>query len=348
MNEISPKSLYLDLFTNTKTNEPIIYTSKYEYRTPSVFYKTIFTGQITENAKALWSDASRVNHIINKTPGYEKNFCNKFEILLHYNPQALDEIYNNWNVLLNSATINKNALKDYINNFCTSQHTETAFLSKLITSDLTELLTWLTIFSFLPNKAYKLYEINNSRTKTIKPPTFWETRPVYYDSASINDVFTRFHFPKNNDDITYNVDYYKLSQLTECIESNGYIVDLYSDATCIFPIEELCILSGAFKLIDIFAQGKHLEDFRTNMFDLLSIPEENISFYFSTFNTPITLSMIIGGDKMILPMRHLLQIIFESDRIFSFNIMGYLSRLTDISYSIKPINISYSNRILHK
>lgn len=348
MNDITPKNLYLDLFTNSETNEPIICTSQYEYRTPAVFYTTIFKGQIINNEQALWSDASRVNRIINKASGYEKKFWNKLEIMLHYNPQALDEIRNNWICLLDSATINKKELINYINKSFSTSRTETAFLFNLVTSELSELLTWLTIFSFLPDKTYRLYEIHKRRTKSIKPPTFWETRPVYYDPVAINDAFTRFNLSGDTDYVPSDIDYYRLSQLTKYIESREYIIDLYSDTTCIFPVEELCIMSGDFRLIDIFAQGKHLEDFRSNMFDLLSIPEENISFYFSTFNIPITLSMIIGGDKMILPMRHLLQIIFESDRIFSFNIMGYLSRLTDISYSLKPINISYNNSALHR
>lgn len=348
MDDITPKNLYLDIFTNSETNEPIIYTPQYEYRTPAVFYKAIFTGQIINNEQALWSDATRVNRVINKTPGYEKKFWSKLEIMLHYNPQIISEIRDNWILLLNSATINKKGLINYVNkNFSTSR-TETVFLHNLITNDLTELLTWLTIFSFLPDKSYRLYEIHKNRTKSIKPPTFWETRPVYYDCVAINDAFTRLNLSNNTDYTPSDIDYYRLSKLTKYIEDKEYIIDLYSDTTCIFPVEELCIMSGDFRLIDIFAQGKHLEDFRTNMFDLLSIPEENISFYFSTFNIPITLSMIIGGDKMVLPMRHLLQIIFESDRIFSFNIMGYLSRLTDISYSLKPINISYNSTALHR
>ncbi len=51
---------------------------------------------------------------------------------------------------------------------------------------------------------------------------------------------------------------------------------------------------------------------------------------------------IVGGAKTFLPMRHLIPIVFNTDRRFNFRVLGFVDKLNaPKTYVIKPICITY-------
>jgi hypothetical protein len=83
-----------------------------------------------------------------------------------------------------------------------------------------------------------------------------------------------------------------------------------------------------------------MKDFQDPM-ELLDVEEEKITFQFELQEGETRISMMLGGAKTFFPIRHLVQIIFGSDRIFDFRVLGFVDALRGENYTLKPISIVY-------
>ncbi len=166
----------------------------------------------------------------------------------------------------------------------------------------------------------------------------WNTRPFYLDSELINalspieTIDSRF---LDSVDISTR----QILQLESQALHNGKPISINTIKHNYAP-QKMIVVNGIFILRDLYANKKHLSDF-DDPFELINISEDSITFIFEGREQDTTCSMYLNGKKTFLPMRHLIPIIFQSDRVFHFQILGYIDRLTNFSYHLKPLSIIY-------
>lgn len=164
----------------------------------------------------------------------------------------------------------------------------------------------------------------------------WKSRPFYQDDGLISTLFYRMNYSDSvGYDDTIN------SMIVELLRqsySNGKAISLNKIPKN--TTNQLIVVKESFFLEDVFCNGKHLQDLNTP-YDLLEFDEERITMVFSGLNKSVETSMWLSGAKACMPMRHLVKILFESDRIFSFQVWGYFDRIRATKYNIKPLSVVY-------
>lgn len=164
----------------------------------------------------------------------------------------------------------------------------------------------------------------------------WQNRPFYQDDDMIKELYFRIFFGNVvQNDSTIN------SMIVDLLQksfSNGRIIPLQKLPQKV--TNELIVVKESFLLEDIIYEGKHLDDYKTP-FDLLDVNEEKMTMIFSGLNNEIHLSMWLSGSKACMPIRHLIKIIFESDRVFNFQVWGYFDKIKFNYYNIKPLSVVY-------
>lgn len=166
----------------------------------------------------------------------------------------------------------------------------------------------------------------------------WNTRPFYLDSELISSLS-----PINTVDSQFlddaEISTRQILQLESQALYNGKAISLNAIKNDFTP-QKMIVIKGIFILKDLYANRKHLSDF-DDPFELINIDEDSITFIFEGEEQDTTCSMYLNGKKTFLPIRHLIPIIFQSDRVFHFQILGYIDKLTNCSYHIKPLSIIY-------
>ncbi len=164
----------------------------------------------------------------------------------------------------------------------------------------------------------------------------WETRPFYQDEEYIDKIAKQHGvaIPEFVEDETV----YKTARLSEMSYEDGRVLSL--DEVIEAPPAELITIRGSFVLDDLFVDGKHLKDI-TDPFELLMYKEEEITLSMKSVGAVSEIRMLLGGQKAFFPMRHLIQIIACTDKVFYFQILGFADRIGESKYSMKPISIVY-------
>ncbi len=164
----------------------------------------------------------------------------------------------------------------------------------------------------------------------------WNMRPFYQDNNMISVLYYRRNF---GDSAGYDENIYSMiDTLMNQSYFGGRAVSLNK-----LPHDtsnKLIVFKDYFLMEDIIYEEKRLCDFN-NRYDLLGLDEEKITMAFRGLNESVETSMLLSGMKACMPMRHLVNIIFESDRIFHFQVWGFLDRLSANKYSIKPLSVEY-------
>lgn len=165
----------------------------------------------------------------------------------------------------------------------------------------------------------------------------WRTRPFYLDSEMITKMF----YQQGGQEPDYNTDLdtYMIIQLSKTAYNDGE--DIALDVLESVGNTKLVSIKGIFELVDLYASGKHISDFISPM-ELLDVDEEKITFVFNNCDEKVKIHMMLGGAKTFLPMRHLIPIVFNTDRRFNFRVLGFVDKLNaPKTYVIKPICITY-------
>lgn len=165
----------------------------------------------------------------------------------------------------------------------------------------------------------------------------WKTRPFYLD----REMITKLFYQEGGQEPDYNTDLdtYMIIQLSKKAYNTGEDVSLELLEKVVNT--RLVSIKDFFVLKDLYANGKHIEDFNSPM-ELLDIDEEKITFVFCNCHESVKIHMMLGGAKTFLPMRHLIPIVFNTDRKFNFRVLGFIDKLNNSkTYAIKPICITY-------
>ena len=164
----------------------------------------------------------------------------------------------------------------------------------------------------------------------------WKNRPFYQDEELISLVYFRNNF---GDSVGYDENItYMIAELLKQSYREGKTISLNK-----FPRDtsnKLIVIKEMFLLEDVFCEGKHLSDF-SEPYDLLGLDEEKITLVFAGLDKTVKTSMWLSGMKACMPMRHLVKIIFESNRIFHFQVWGYFDKIDVGQYYIKPLSVVY-------
>lgn len=181
---------------------------------------------------------------------------------------------------------------------------------------------------------------NNDNIKPVgeHASSLWRMRPFYMDEGMIKDLFNQNGWTLPEGDYDENI--YRLGQLEKNSYKNGKEIDLKGLNSV--PKNKLASFGGKFLLKDIYANKKHMKDFKDPL-ELLDVDEERITFFFTLKEGSIEVNMMLGAEKAFFPIRHLIPIIFESDKVFNFKILGFVDEIKKNNYSIKPVSIAYVN-----
>lgn len=165
----------------------------------------------------------------------------------------------------------------------------------------------------------------------------WSNRPFYLDSEMIPKLF--YQNGGQEPDYNTDLDTYMVIQLAKTAYNEGDNVDIKLLEKV--PKDRLVSIKDTFLLSDLYAAGKQMKDFKNPM-ELLNLDEEKITFIFENINDNIRIQMMLSGAKTFFPLRHLIPVIFNTDRKFKFRVLGFVDRLNKpLEYSIKPICITY-------
>lgn len=165
----------------------------------------------------------------------------------------------------------------------------------------------------------------------------WKQRPFYLDEEFIEKIYKLHgydsYFSLDSNPATYQI----LTLMKDSFQEGETItMEQLPDV----PANMLVTVKGKFRLTDLYASGKHLDAF-TDPLSLTDIDEEKVTFLFESTDPQNKITMYLSGKKTFFPMRHLIPIIFHSDRMFQFQILGFLDRMTTNSYHMKPLSIVY-------
>lgn len=170
--------------------------------------------------------------------------------------------------------------------------------------------------------------------------------PLYSDDNLLLPTYMAI-CEKSAEDVSFNDHInYKLicNSLTEKLGENHRIIDLSTSFDVEHLEDSLVLINGSFLLEDLYGEGHHLEDFRHDIFKLLDIDQSNCTFMFSLANeNSLSIKMFASGSKFNIRLAHLLQIVYESDRIFPLNIIGYSKAIKENTFSIKPLIIGFDD-----
>lgn len=164
----------------------------------------------------------------------------------------------------------------------------------------------------------------------------WKNRPFYQDDELISTLYYRNNISDSAGyDETVN---YMIVDLLKQSYFKGKPLSLNK-----LPRDtsnKLIVIKESFLLEDVFCEGKHLSDYNSP-YDLLELDEEKITMAFSGLNKTVKTSMWLSGMKACMPMRHLVKIVFESNRVFYFQVWGYFDQIDENNYYIKPLSVVY-------
>ena len=132
------------------------------------------------------------------------------------------------------------------------------------------------------------------------------------------------------------------------IRQDGQAINLGMKETVVSQ-DEVLLMQGEYVIEDVVVRGKKITDFQKDYFEILDIEKigGTISFYAKNTSRPIKFS--IGADRMRIRMRHLIDLITNTNRTFNFLVIGIVSCVTNNNHLIiKPCLIEFIKTIEEK
>ena len=368
---ITPAKLFNILFG--KSSIPILITDSPISNSASTFYRYILPQRLIQINPTLWDSSSRRSRLFNKRA--EKKYIEKMFYPICYEKQV-DVLIENCQYFLkkNNTTINFIALEIFINEIkssiikcqlkekkrqeqehpgmiCHSDEDLSCFLRYLedtpIQNNEAEILSILVLFSFMHERVESIILHYESNRTHVLEATSWMVMPFYSDDKLLLSAYMAIcgksvEDISPNDRINYNL---ICNSLTKKLGENNGIINLSASIDREHLDDSLVLISGSFLLEDLYGEGHHLEDFQHDIFKLLDIDQSKCTFMFSAINKDsLSIRMFASGSKFNIRFGHLLQIIYESDRVFPLNIIGYSKAIKENNFSIKPLIIGYDGK----
>lgn len=216
-----------------------------------------------------------------------------------------------------------------------------------IKDKVTEIFAVLIAFSFLKEQmAGIIYHLEFS-CKRVMEATAWMALPLYADNELLLSTYMAL-CDGRLDDVTIDkhINYHKISsELKNKLTENHCAVKLNLSNNLEDLDGSLLLTYDDFLLEDFYVEGQHLIDFQEDVFKLLDVDQSKAVFMFSfSDNNGLYIKMYASGSKFNIRMAHLLQVIYDSDRMFPLSVIGYLQKIRENHYTIKPIIIGYDRK----
>lgn len=294
------------------------------------FYRNIFPKKFMELSKKVWGGEKELYNFLNEPLDAKSDELVRMRTYFSYQMEELhifinnckDYVENNRNPYLNKFIKRKSGLWDL--SLLTKQEDVAG------EEGAKNIFPWILLSYIYDGSTFGLMNDYYRKFTGVRGSFEWIVMPFYMDKQAFDAIFP---------DETRK--YIVVRDVKKYITENLNIISL-DEWKGEFENNEIVALKGSFKLEDLYYQGKRLVDFQKNMFDFLDINPNDITYMFNSVNSFRKISMNLGGDKVWIAQRHLMQTIFMSDRIFSFELLGRIQHKIGMDqYSLKPYAILY-------
>lgn len=365
---LTPTKLFNELF---KSSMPIIICNDPICKTAYSFYRSILPAKIINIDPTIWDSSTRRSRLLNGRG--ERSFVEKMLVSFCYEKQ-ITELISNCNELIQKEPIlvNVELLEQFVDrtiryleiydryddrqqkanhpswSYVTGIPSIIYFLKDIIAQNCCqEVLAMLILFSFFQEEMSSFsFHYEKSYPSRVSQATAWMHAPMYSDDDLLISTYLAVCGVLSEDAIYNNRINYRLlcQNLKTVLTNRSCVINLDSTSGLIMHDGDLVLIKGSFLLEDLYTKGRHLSDFQDDVFKLIEVDQSTLTFMFSNItSTGESCRFFASGDKFNIRLVHLLQVIYESDRIFPLSVIGYLHAVKEKCYSVKPIIIGYNS-----
>ena len=124
------------------------------------------------------------------------------------------------------------------------------------------------------------------------------------------------------------------------IQRLGFSIKIGMDVAVVTTDYQILYVEGNFIIESVSISGKQITDFQEYFFDVLDLQNTIGTIKFVSKNTATKILFSLGTDKLKIRMRHLVDIIINSNRVLSLAVIGVITHAPDSEnnmFLIKPV-----------